>query len=80
MSDTPVKKDEVLDKQKTEVPGKKEAAKGTKEVQIHNGNINVVQTQIMSEFNLNFARFVRLVEIWVKENPPKPKKKEKSDG
>ncbi len=67
MSDTPVKKDAVLDKEKTNVPAKTPAKPESKQVQIHAGNVPVVQTQLLSELNVNIARIARCLEIFVKE-------------
>ena len=71
MSDLPV-----LDKEKTEVPAKTNTEQGTKEIQIHAGNIGVVQTRLLSELNQNIARLARCAEIFIKQTFPnviKPK-------
>ena len=68
--------DAVRDVKKSELPGtteKKPAPEGKKQVQIHAGNIGVVQTQLMSEMNTNIARIARCLEIMVKEMPSQGK-------
>ena len=66
MSDNPV-----LSKEKTEVPAKTTPTPGTKEIQIHAGNIGVVQTRLLSELNQNIARIARCAEIFIKQTFPK---------
>ena len=39
-----------------------------KKVQIHAGNLGVVQTQLLSEVNTNLARIAKTLEIMLKES------------
>jgi len=42
-----------------------------KQIQIHAGNLGVVQTQLLSEINTNLSILASCARIWLKENPPK---------
>lgn len=55
----------------------KPVPKGKKEVQIHAGNISVVQTQILSDMSASLAVIAGVCRIWLKENTPK---KEPANG
>jgi hypothetical protein len=54
--------------------GKKPAPGDKKQVQIHAGNLGVVQTQLLSEINQSLAVLAACCKIWFKENPPKQEK------
>ena len=49
---------------------KKPAPAEPTNIQIHAGNLGVVQTKLLSELNQNLARIARVLEIFLKENPP----------
>jgi hypothetical protein len=53
--------------EKPPVPGKKQ-------VQIHAGNLGVVQTQLLGEINESLAKIAAVMLLWLKENPPKQEK------
>jgi hypothetical protein len=67
----------VRDMKGTSVPGtteKKPAPAGKKQVQIHAGNLGVVQTQLLSEINQSLTTIAACCKIWLKENPPSGEK------
>ena len=45
-----------------------------KQIQIHAGNLGVVQTQLLGEINQSLARIAAVLTLWLKENPPKQEK------
>jgi len=57
----------VRDMKESKVPGTTDKKPAQKQVQIHAGNLGVVQTQLLSEINTNLGRIAKCLEIWLKE-------------